>query len=97
VRQPVRVPQIGFGQDSATILAWHRSVGEAIQRGEPIAEIEVEKTNMDVEVHFAGTVVELLCHPGEEVSVGQVIAYLETDATNATVADHDGHRSGGQR
>jgi pyruvate dehydrogenase E2 component (dihydrolipoamide acetyltransferase) len=81
VSVPIHMPQIGFGQESATLLTWHRSIGEHIARGEVIAEVEVEKTNMDVEVHASGTVTELLCERGEEISVGQIIARLDPDPT----------------
>ena len=73
------MPQIGFGQDTATILTWHRSVGESIGRNEALAEVEVEKANLDVEVHQSGVVAELVRQPGDEVAVGEVIAYLDVD------------------
>lgn len=80
MRIPVHMPQIGYGQDTATLVKWMKSVGDAVERGESIVEVEVEKTNMEIEALDSGTLVEVLCEPGATIAVGQVIAVLDGTA-----------------
>ena len=49
------------------------------QRGEAIAEIETDKTTVEMEAMATGTLVEIVHDAGSEVAVGGVIAYLESD------------------
>jgi pyruvate/2-oxoglutarate dehydrogenase complex dihydrolipoamide acyltransferase (E2) component len=79
MRVPVRMSQIGFGQDTATIVAWLKSVGDAVESGDAIVEVEVEKVDMEVEVFDSGILAEILFEAGERIAVGQVIAYLDGD------------------
>ena len=73
------MPNLGYDMDTGTIAGWLKSVGERVERGEPIAEIETDKTTVEMEALTAGTLVEIVEQEGAEVGVGAVIAYVETD------------------
>lgn len=77
MRTPVLMPKMGYDMESGKILEWRKEVGQQVSRGEVIAEIEIDKGSAEVESLAAGTLVEILHGAGDEVEVGQPIAYLE--------------------
>lgn len=64
--------------ESGKISAWLKQVGETVQRGEPLAEVETDKTTVEMEAVENGTLVEIIVDAGSEAEVGAVVAYLET-------------------
>ena len=78
-RIPIEMPKLGYDMEVGTIGSWLKQVGDSVARGEPIAEIETDKTTVEMEATQAGTLVEQSLAPGEEVPVGTVIGYLEGD------------------
>ena len=72
----VVMPQMGYDMDAGTLLRWLKQEGEAIGRGEPIAEIETDKVNLEIESFEGGIVHKHLVNEGETVPVGQPIAII---------------------
>lgn len=70
------VPQWGLTMEDAVLVAWLKQVGDAVAEGEPIAELETDKTNSELESPFSGIVSEHCVPEGTEVVPGQVIARL---------------------
>ncbi|MFT4286993.1 lipoyl domain-containing protein [Nocardioides sp.] len=70
------VPQWGLTMEDATLLTWLKQVGDHVAEGDPIAELETDKTNSELESPFSGTLIELLVEEGTDVVPGQVIARL---------------------
>lgn len=70
------VPQWGLTMEEATLVSWLKAVGDHINEGEPIAELETDKTSAEIESPFAGKIVELLVEEGADVVPGQVVARL---------------------
>lgn len=79
MRTPIEMAKLGYDMESGKIAGWLKKVGDRVERGEPIAEIETEKATVEMESLSAGTLAEILHDAGAEVSVGDVIGYLETD------------------
>jgi pyruvate/2-oxoglutarate dehydrogenase complex dihydrolipoamide acyltransferase (E2) component len=77
MRIPIQLPQLGYDQDSATIAGWLKQVGDPVERGEAIAEIETEKVTAELPALDGGTLVEVVRDAGAVVTVGEVIGYLE--------------------
>ncbi len=75
----IRMPSLGYDMDAGTISAWLKQPGDRIERGEPIAEIETDKTTVEMEAIASGTLTEIVHAAGDEVAIGAVIAYLEAD------------------
>lgn len=75
----VAMPNLGYDMEEGKISAWLKSVGDTVSRGEPIAEIETDKTTVEMEAMASGTLAEIVHADGATVAVGEVIAYLETD------------------
>lgn len=72
----VTMPQMGADMTEGTIVKWLKSVGEAVNRGETIAEIETDKANVELEAFESGTLIKVVAQEGEVVPVGEVIALL---------------------
>jgi len=70
---------LGYDMETGKIVSWSKQVGDTVERGEVIAEVETDKTNVEMESLASGTLVEVTCAAGDEVPVGEVIGYLEAD------------------
>lgn len=79
MRVPIRMPQLGYETETGRISSWLKAVGERVERGEPIAEIETEKTIVEMEALASGVLVEIVQLAGSEVPVGATIGHLETE------------------
>jgi pyruvate dehydrogenase E2 component (dihydrolipoamide acetyltransferase) len=79
MRVEVKMPSVSAGMESGIVVAWLKAVGDIVERGEPLAEIETDKATLDLEARVAGTLSEILTDVGQEVPVGTVIATVETD------------------
>lgn len=75
----VIMPQLGFDMEEGTIQRWLKQVGDHIERGEPIAEVETEKATLQVEAYATGTLKVIIRGEGETVPVGEKIAEIEED------------------
>ena len=71
------MPNLGYDLETAKIHAWLKQVGDPVTRGEPIAEIETDKTTVEMEALHDGTLGEIVAEAGAEVAIGEVIAYLD--------------------
>lgn len=86
MRQAVVIPELGYSIVEATILKWHRQPGDAVQKGEVLAEIETEKATVEIEAPEAGVVAEILFPEGTTVKKGADIARLEVAGAGAPAA-----------
>jgi pyruvate dehydrogenase E2 component (dihydrolipoamide acetyltransferase) len=75
-----RLPSLGADMEAATILAWHVGPGDTVHRGDVVALLDTEKSEIDLEIWDGGTVEELLVDEGVEVPVGTPLARIRTDA-----------------
>jgi len=79
-RIPVEMPRLGYDMESGKIGGWLKQVGDAVTRGDVIAEIETDKSTVEMEATASGTLVEIVQAAGAEVPVGETIAWLEDGA-----------------
>lgn len=82
----IKVPETGFGIAEATILEWFKSIGEAVQEGEPIISVETEKVNVEIPAPGSGILTEIRCQVGDVVPVGDVLGIIKSEA-EAGVSD----------
>ncbi|HEX9055925.1 MAG TPA: dihydrolipoamide acetyltransferase family protein [Ktedonobacterales bacterium] len=103
----VLMPKLGDTMDEGTILSWRKKVGDAVKKGDALAEIETEEVNIEAESLVEGVLRRILVDIGETVPVGTPIALvgaadepLDTDAeaeaktSGATAAAANGHAGG---
>ncbi len=67
------LPPVGEGLLEVELVRWLVRPGQAVTRGQPLAEVLSDKANMEVPAPFAGTITALTAEPGTKVQVGQVI------------------------
>ena len=73
------LPRWGASMADGTITRWLKAVGERVEVGEVVCEVETEKVNAEVEAPTTGTLREILVGPGATVDVGTPIARIEED------------------
>src|SRR3989304_5763916 len=72
----VIMPKMGDAMTEGKVLIWRKKVGDVVAQGEPIAEIETDKVNVDIEAEEAGTLVEIVVGEGQSAPVGAKIAEI---------------------
>jgi len=76
VAEQLTMPKLGFDMAEGTLINWTRQVGDQINKGDVIAEIETDKATIEIEAQAGGTLLKLLAEPGQVVAVGAPIAYV---------------------
>lgn len=75
----VKIPKWGLMIESMTIVDWLKDVGDRVEDGEALCEVETDKASSEIESPAAGTLVELRGEVGTKYTVGDVIAVIETE------------------
>ena len=76
----IKVPQFSESVTEATLLSWHRQVGESVSEGENLIDIETDKVVLELPAPRDGVLAQILKQDGEKVEGGEVIAVLDTAA-----------------
>jgi pyruvate dehydrogenase E2 component (dihydrolipoyllysine-residue acetyltransferase) len=76
-RIPIEMPKLGYDMETGTVSGWLKRVGDTIARGDVIAEIETDKATVEMEATASGTLTEIVHDSGDDVPIGQPIAWLE--------------------
>ena len=66
----VMMPQLGETVTEGTITRWMKSVGDAVERDEPLFEVSTDKVDSEVPSPAAGVLSEILVAEGDTVDVG---------------------------
>ena len=83
----VTIPKWGIEMTHGTIVAWHKSVGDAVEAGEEIVDIETDKIVNSFEARSSGTLVRLLAEVGDELPVGRLIGVIASGAVTEDAID----------
>jgi len=70
------MPVLGMAQDTGKLISWLKMEGEAVLEGEPIMEVETDKATVEIEASVSGSLGGVRAQEGDEVPVGQVIAWI---------------------
>ncbi len=81
-----RMPKLGADMTAGTLVGWTREIGERVNRGDIIAEIDTDKGVIEAEVFTAGTIESYLIRPGDEVPVGTPLAIIRENGTSPEIA-----------
>ena len=79
----VKVPELAESITEGTIAEWLKQVGDSVEKGEAIVELETDKVNVEVVSEEAGVIQEQLANEGDTVEVGQAIAVVGEGSGNA--------------
>jgi pyruvate dehydrogenase E2 component (dihydrolipoamide acetyltransferase) len=70
------MPALEMAQETGKIISWLKKEGDAIAKGDPIAEIETDKVVLEVEATADGVLAGLTASAGDVVQVGKIIAWI---------------------
>ncbi len=73
---PVIMPKFGMTQETGTVVRWLHHAGDIVQKGDPLLEVETDKTVMEVEAPADGTLAGICAQPGQVVPVATTIAHI---------------------
>ena len=86
----IQMPQLGETVTEGTISKWHKKVGETIESGEILFEIETDKTSMEIPATADGKLSKILVAEGNTSSVGSIVAIVSIDGEDVDdVAQHE--------
>jgi 2-oxoisovalerate dehydrogenase E2 component (dihydrolipoyl transacylase) len=80
--EQIKMPQLGESVTEGTISKWLVSVGDKVNKYDPLAEVMTDKVNAEVPSSFTGVIKELIAEEGETYSVGEVICTIEIEGAN---------------
>ena len=72
------MPKLGMDMEEGTVVKWLKAEGDTVAKGEALAEIETDKSSVEVESPFSGTILKIYVPEGEAKACGTPIAYIGT-------------------
>jgi pyruvate dehydrogenase E2 component (dihydrolipoamide acetyltransferase) len=84
----IKLPRLGQGMESGTIVKWLKSEGDKVQKGEPLYELDTDKVTQEVEADASGFLLKIAVVEGE-VPVGKTIAVIGEQGEAVEVAEDE--------
>ena len=72
----VLMPRLSDTMEEGVIAAWHKNVGDAVKKGEVLAEIETDKATMELESYKNGTLLHIGAQKGEKIPVNGLLCII---------------------
>src|SRR6476620_11564991 len=93
----IKLPRLGQGIESGTIVKWLKSEGDKVEKGEPLYELDTDKVTQEVEADASGVLLKIAISSGE-VEVGKTIAVIgeQGEEVAAEVEKPSGDEDGAQ-
>jgi pyruvate dehydrogenase E2 component (dihydrolipoamide acetyltransferase) len=85
----IKLPRLGQGMESGTIVKWLKSEGERVEKGEPLYELDTDKVTQEVEADASGVLLKIAVAEGE-VAVGKTVAVIGEEGETPTVSEEAG-------
>ena len=82
----IKLPRLGQGMESGTIVKWLKSEGDNVEKGEPLYELDTDKVTQEVEADASGVLLKIAVAEGE-VEVGKTIAVIGEQGEAVEVAE----------
>ena len=77
--EQIKMPQLGESVTEGTISKWLVSIGDKVNKYDPLAEVMTDKVNAEVPSSFSGTIKELISGEGDTLAVGEIICTIEIE------------------
>ena len=93
----IKLPRLGQGMESGTIVKWLKSEGDKVEKGEPLYELDTDKVTQEVEADASGVLLKIAVSSGE-VEVGKTIAVIgeQGEVVAAEIEKSSGDGDGAQ-
>ncbi len=85
----VFMPKVGMSMETGVINKWLKKVGDHVEKGEPLIEIESDKVDMEIESNDTGYLVKIVHGDGDTVPVIETIGYIATSMDEPIPEDGD--------
>jgi pyruvate dehydrogenase E2 component (dihydrolipoamide acetyltransferase) len=82
MEEVVLMPRLSDTMTEGVIAAWQKNVGDAVKKGEVLAEIETDKATMDLESYKNGTLLYQGAKPGEKIAVNELLCIIGDPGMN---------------
>ena len=79
----IEMPKLSDTMTEGTLLRWIKKVGDSVEVGDVIAEVETDKATMEMEAFDEGTLAEVYVEEGQKIGVGQKLAILTGEGEEA--------------
>src|SRR6266487_579360 len=88
----ILMPRLSDTMTEGVIAAWHKKVGDAVKKGDLLAEIETDKATMELESYQEGTLLHVGAENGEKLQVNDLLAIIgkQGEDVSALVKQHKG-------
>ncbi len=70
------MPQMGYDMQQGTVVRWHKQEGDAVARGDVLADIETDKATVEFEAFVSGVLRKIVAQEGIAIPVGDLIAVI---------------------
>ncbi|MEX0361772.1 MAG: biotin/lipoyl-containing protein, partial [Allomuricauda sp.] len=78
----VKMPRLSDTMEEGTVASWLKKVGDAVEEGDILAEIETDKATMEFESFYSGTLLHIGIQEGESAPVDEVLAVIGPEGTD---------------
>jgi pyruvate dehydrogenase E2 component (dihydrolipoamide acetyltransferase) len=82
----IEMPKLSDTMTEGTLIKWHKKVGDSVEIGDILAEVETDKATMEMEAFDEGTITEILIQEGEKAAIGSILAVLDGDDAGSAPA-----------
>lgn len=82
----IEMPKLSDTMTEGTLIKWHKKVGDQVEIGDIIAEVETDKATMEMEAFDEGVISQILIQEGEKAPVGSTLAILGGDDAGSAPA-----------
>ncbi len=82
----IEMPKLSDTMTEGTLIKWHKKLGDTVEIGDVLAEVETDKATMEMEAFDEGVITEILIQEGEKATIGGVLAVLDGDSGSAAPA-----------
>ena len=83
----IEMPKLSDTMTEGTVIKWHKKVGDSVEIGDVLAEIETDKATMEMEAFDDGTISEILVAEGQKAVIGGILAVMNGDSAAAPTAN----------
>ena len=87
----IKLPRLGQGMESGTIIKWLKAEGDRVEKGDPLYELDTDKVTQEVEADASGVLLKIAVAEGE-VPVGRTIAVIGEQGEQAAIASPEGEQ-----
>jgi pyruvate dehydrogenase E2 component (dihydrolipoamide acetyltransferase) len=80
------IPKIGLVMEEVKVVRWLKNVGDSVVAGEPLLEVETEKSVVEIEAAATGRLTQILMQVDSQAMVGDQVAWIESAEARSAVA-----------